>query len=64
MKPFTLTAIVLLALGAVFQMVRFASDWQVTVNGTDVPVWFSGIACIVAAVLAAMLWHENMHHTV
>ncbi len=57
-KPFTLIAIVLFLLIAILQLLRFILDWEVTVHGMSVPVWASGIAFVVAAGLAVMVWLE------
>jgi hypothetical protein len=57
-KPFTLIAIGFFSLIAVLQLLRFILGWEVTVNGLSVPVWVSGIAFVVAAGLAAMVWLE------
>jgi hypothetical protein len=38
---------------------RFVQGWEVTINGVIVPVWVSGIAFVVAAGIAAMLWRES-----
>jgi len=57
-KPFTLVAIVLLALIAVLQLLRFVLGWAVTVNGVGIPVWASAIAFVVAAGLAVLVWRE------
>ncbi|HEV8131568.1 MAG TPA: hypothetical protein VGQ81_09955 [Acidobacteriota bacterium] len=59
MKPFTATAVVLLALIALMQLLRFIFSWEVIVNGVIIPVWVSGIAFVVAAGLAVMLWLER-----
>jgi hypothetical protein len=59
MKPFTVTAVVLLTLIALLQLLRFLSGWEVIVNGVTVPVWVSGIAFLFAGALAVMLWLEN-----
>lgn len=59
MKPYTTLAVILLSLIAVLQLTRFLLGWQVTVNGVDIPVWVSGIAFIVAAAVAALLWRES-----
>ena len=58
MKPFTTIAVVLFALIAVLQLFRFLLGWEVTVNGTLIPVWVSAIAFVIAAALAVMLWRE------
>lgn len=58
-KPFTLIAVVLFSLIALLQLLRFILGWQVTVNGVTIPVWVSGIAFVIAAGLAAMVWRET-----
>ena len=58
MKPFTIIAAGLFALIAVVQLVRFLFSWAITVNGVMIPVWASGIASVIAAGLAVMLWRE------
>jgi len=57
-KPFTVIAIVVLLLIALLQLLRFILGWEVTVHGVSVPVWASGIAFVVAAGLAVMVWLE------
>ncbi len=59
MKPFTIIAIVLLSLIALLQLLRFILGWEVIVNGMTVPVWASGIAFLIAAGLAVMVWRET-----
>lgn len=58
-KPFTIIAVLLLLLIALMQLLRFVLGWEVTVNGVTVPVWVSGIAVVVAAGLAVMVWRET-----
>ena len=58
MKPFTAITVVLLALIAVVQLLRFVLGWEVTVNGLMVPIWLSGIAFVITAGLALMVWRE------
>ena len=58
MKPFTSIAVVVFALIAVIQLVRFILGWEITVNGVTVPVWLSGMAFVITAGLAMMLWRE------
>jgi hypothetical protein len=48
----------LFALIGALQLVRFIMGWEVTVNGIAIPVWASGIAFVIAAALAIMLWRE------
>jgi len=59
MKPFTRLAVVILSLISMMQLTRFVQGWEVTINGVIVPVWVSGLAFIVLAGLAAMLWRES-----
>ncbi len=59
MKPFTTLAVILLSLIAVLQLTRFVQGWEVSINGAIVPVWVSGIAFVVLAAVAAMLWRES-----
>jgi hypothetical protein len=58
-KPFTIIAIVVFSLVALLQLFRFILNWEVTVNGVVIPVWASGIAFVIAATLALMLWREG-----
>lgn len=58
MKPFTAVAAVIFALVAPLHLLRLLLGWQVTVNGTDVPLWASAPAAVIAAVLAVMLARE------
>lgn len=58
-KPFTLVAVVLFALIAVLQLLRFSFGWEVTVSGVNIPVWVSGVAFVVVGGLAVMVWLES-----
>ena len=58
-KPFTTLAVVLFLLIALLQLLRFVFGWEVTINAITVPVWVSGIACVIAAGLAVMVWRET-----
>jgi hypothetical protein len=58
MKPFTTIAVVVLLLVALLQLLRFVAGWELIVDGIAVPVWASGIAFVIAASLAAMVWRE------
>ena len=58
MKPFSTAASILLALISLLQLLRFLMGWVVTVNGVIIPVWASGIACLVAGGLAVKVWKE------
>ena len=58
-RPFTIIAVALFSLIALLQLLRFSLGWEITVNGVTVPVWASGIAFVIAAGLAVMLWRET-----
>ena len=58
MKPFTTIAVIVFCLVAVLQLARVALGFEITVNGALVPLWASGIAALVAAVLAFSVWRE------
>jgi hypothetical protein len=58
-KPYTITAVLLLSLIALLQLLRFILGWEITVEGMTVPVWASGIAFLVAAALAILVWRET-----
>ena len=59
MKPFTTAASVIFALVATAQLLRVLLGWEVQVGQFVVPLWFSVLACLVAATLAVMLWREQ-----
>ncbi len=59
MKPFIVIAIVLMSLIAILQLARFILGWEVSVNGVAIPTWVSGVAFVVAAGVAVMLWRES-----
>ena len=59
MKPFTFLAVVVFALVAVVQLLRFVLGWPVTINGLAIPIWASAVLAIFAAALAVMLWRET-----
>jgi len=57
-KPFTVVAVVVLSLVSLLQLLRLVLGWAITINGVAIPLWASGIAVVVAAGLAAMVWRE------
>lgn len=44
---------------AVVQAIRFADAWPVTINGYAIPIWASGVAAFVFALVAFLLWEEG-----
>jgi hypothetical protein len=51
--------VIFLSLLALLQLARFFLGWVVTVQGVVIPVWVSGIAFVIAGLLAVMLWRES-----
>ncbi len=64
MKPFTIIAMILLALAAIAQACRFVLGWELVINGMMVPLWPSAVAAVVLAAVVWMLWreHGSGHH--
>jgi len=60
MKPGTVIATAFLALVSIAQLIRVVFRIEVIANGVVIPLWPSIIACIVTAILAIMLWRENL----
>jgi len=58
MKPFTLTAVVVLALIALIHLLRLFTGWNVVVIGFAVPVWWSAPILMIFAGLAFLVWRE------
>ena len=57
MKPTKIVALVL-ALMAVFPLLRIVLGWEITLNGSPVPMWMSFAAFLLLAGLSVMLWRE------
>ncbi len=51
-KSYAQLAATIFALIALLQLIRALSGWEITINGTAVPVWASWVACGVGAILA------------
>jgi hypothetical protein len=58
-KPFTLLAVVIFSLVSLLQLFRLLLGWEITINGIAIPLWASGVAFVVAAALAVMVWREH-----
>jgi hypothetical protein len=58
-KPFTLVAVVVFSLVSLLQLLRLLLGWEITINAIAIPLWASGLAFVVAAGLAAMVWRER-----
>ena len=59
MSRVTRIAMVLLGLVAVAHLLRIILRTEVMIGGTPVPMWVSGVACVVAGGVAVMLWRER-----
>ncbi len=51
-QAYAITTSVLFALVAVLHLLRFFLQWEITVDGWNVPLWVSVIAVIVAGYLS------------
>ena len=58
-KPFTLVAVVVFSVVSLLQLLRLLLGWDITINAITIPLWASGVAFVVAAGLAAMVWRER-----
>jgi hypothetical protein len=58
-KPFTTIAAVIFALMALVHVFRLAYGWEITLQGSVVPMWVSALGVIIAGGLAVMLWRES-----
>ena len=63
MKPFTTAAVIVFLVVAVVQLVRVIEGWAVTIDGFNVPIWASIVACVFATLLAVTVWRENRRRT-
>lgn len=59
-KPFTMIVFLFLVFVTVLHILRIAYGWQVVIGGSIVPLWFSYFGMFFAAILALMLWRENL----
>jgi cytochrome bd-type quinol oxidase subunit 2 len=59
MKTSTIITAVFLILVSLVHLLRLISQWKVTANNVEIPLWASAVACIATAALAVWLWQEN-----
>lgn len=59
MKPAPTITAVLLALIGIGHFLRLVLQVRVTVNDFTLPMWPSIIACVVAVMLAVLVWREH-----
>ena len=58
-KSFTTIAVGVFALVALLHVLRLGFGWEVTFQGSVVPMWVSGLGAVIAGGLAVMLWRES-----
>jgi protein-S-isoprenylcysteine O-methyltransferase Ste14 len=58
-KPFTTIAAVIFVLMALVHIFRLAFGWEVTIQGSVIPMWVSALGVILAGGLAVLLWRES-----
>jgi len=59
-KPFTIAAVVIFGIVALMHVLRLLLGWDATIAGTEIPMWVSVAALVIAGGLAIGLWRENM----
>jgi hypothetical protein len=59
MKPFTIITTIFLSIMSLVHILRLIYQWEVVINGIQIPVWFSAVGAILAGGLAYMLWRES-----
>jgi len=58
-KPFAAIAAVIFVLMALVHVFRLAFGWEITIQGSVVPMWVSALGTVIAGGLAVMLWRES-----
>jgi hypothetical protein len=58
-KPIAVIVIGFLIFVASSHLVRLAMGWKVTIGSREMPRWFSLLALVFVASLAALLWWES-----
>ena len=59
-KPFTIAAVIIFAMVAVVHLLRFVLGWNAIIAGSEIPMWASVVALVIAGGLAIGLWRENV----
>ncbi len=58
-KPFTTIAAGVFALIALLHIFRLTFGWEVTLEGSVIPLWVSWLGVVIAGGLAITLWRES-----
>ena len=59
MKPIARLTTIFLALVSLAQCLRLVFQVEVVAGGVRIPLWASGVACVVTGGLAILLWREG-----
>jgi len=59
MKPFTKISAVFFALVAVVHLIRLFTHFQLSIFGTELPVWVSAAAILVGSFMSWRVWTES-----
>jgi hypothetical protein len=62
MRRYELVSGIFFTIIALAQLTRTLLGWPVQVDGFNVPVWFSGIAFLIAASLAGWAFRSTRRH--
>ena len=63
MQRFDFASGVFFTLLALVQLMRLVLRWPVTVAGAEVPLWVSGVACLIAGGFAVWAFRTGSRHT-
>src|SRR4029078_1498673 len=58
-KPFTVAAVVIFAIVALIHLLRFVLGWNANIAGTEIPMWVSVAALVIAGGLEIGLWRDH-----
>jgi hypothetical protein len=59
MKPFTVIASIFLLVISTLHILRIYFVVEIVIGNWSVPFWLNGVAAVITAFLAIMLWKEN-----
>ena len=58
MRLIPLIAVIIFTFVAIVQATRYFYGWEVTVNGTVIPLWVSLVGTLVPGLMAILLWQD------
>lgn len=59
LKPFTTISIIVFVVAALVHLHRLLFEWNVTVDGTEIPLWVSALGVAIPGGLVIVLWREK-----